>query len=314
VNVLIVNNLRAGQGDAGLYSYVRELVTQGCHVTVRPLTSESPLDVLLADATTFDRVVTAGGDGTASGIAYALRGSGVPIVVYPAGTGNVLALNLKMPPMPSELARITLEGVPLLTDMGEITLDCGPRDPAGAQMSDTFGFLNGAGAGFDARIMEGARELKPIIGMGAYFVSAMQVRQPQVSRFEIDLDGEQIEREGIAVMLINFGKMLLDFSLTHDGSAHDGELEVVVIRTKHMAGLVPAVWAVFLDRIVDHPGRSESLEILRGKQVRVVADPPLPVQYDGEIMPCTTPFEGRVLPDAATFVVPAAYVPDTGKE
>jgi len=304
VHILIVNNLEAGTGDSGLFTFVRELSRKGCEVTVRPMSEATPLVTALRDARQFDRVVAAGGDGTASGVAYALRNTGVPIALYPSGSANLLALNLKLPVTPNELAEVAMNGVPCSTDMGEITC----VSPEGER---TYGFVNAAGAGFDANIMEGARDLKPVLGMGAYFVGAMQKLAPTVARFTIELDGERIEREGIAVVLVNFAKMMFDLSLTHDSSAHDGRLEVMVIRTKYVPGLVPAVWAAVLDRIGgDHPGRSESLEILSASRVRVEAEPAMPMQYDGEVLECQTPFDGRVLDGAATFVVPGSYLPD----
>jgi diacylglycerol kinase family enzyme len=301
VNVLIVSNRSAGQGDSGLLTYVRELLQRRAEVTIRTLSRETTADLVLRDAGTFDRVVAAGGDGTVSAICSALRNSGTPIVVYPAGTANLTALNLRVPITPNEVADLTLNGVPMLTDLGEITSE----GPDGSPLST--GFVTAAGAGFDAAIMDGAQELKPILGFGAYFVSAMQIIQPTVSRFVITLDGETIETEGIAVVLVNFAKMLFDLSLAHDSSAHDGQLEVVVIRSKSVAGLVPAVWAAMLDRISDHPGRSRSLEIHRGRKIKVEAEPALSLQHDGELLEHTTPFEGRVLPDAATFLVPQRY-------
>jgi diacylglycerol kinase family enzyme len=304
VNILIVSNQAAGQGDSGLYAFIRELARRRCEVTLRTLSAQTPLDLVLRDADSFDRVVAAGGDGTVASIAYALRDSDVPIVVYPAGTGNLIALNLRMPITPTEVADVTLAGVPLLTDMGEVSC----TTPDG--MEKRVGFLTSAGAGFDASVMDGARELKPLIGVGAYFVSAMRVLQPTVARFTLGLDGKTVETEGIAVMLVNFAKVLFDLSLTHDSSAHDGELEIVVIRNKSVAGLVPAVWDALLDRLTDgHHDRSKSLEMHRARHVSVSADPPLPMQHNGEIMEADTPFEGHVLPDAVTFVVPAGYLP-----
>ena len=305
MKILVVSNQSAGQGDAGLYGFIRELAGRRCEVTLRTLSTETPLELALRDASSYDRVVAAGGDGTASSIACALKGTGIPIVVYPAGTGNLIALNLKMPVSPSEVADVTVKGLPLLTDLGEVS--CMGADGS----SRTAGFVTAAGAGFDADIMEGARDLKPVLGFGAYFVSAMQLLQPTVARFQLELDGESLETEGIAVMMVNFAKMLFDLSITHDSSAHDGQLEVVVIRTKSVAGLVPAVWAAMLDRITDYPSRSRSLEIHRARSISVSADPPLPMQYDGEILDASTPFEARVLPGAATFVVPARYLPES---
>jgi diacylglycerol kinase (ATP) len=302
LNVLVVDNYRAGQAGSGLYSYARELVRRGSDVTVRPL-DERGLSHATRDASSFDRVVAAGGDGTVSAVAYALRETRVPVVVYPAGTGNLAAINLGMPTTPSEIADLTLVGVPMLTDLGEITCTT-DGDEA------TVGFINAAGCGFDARIMDAARELKPTLGVGAYFVGAMQNLTPTVAQFRVELDDDRvIEAEGIAVVLINFAKMVLDLSLAHDSSGHDGLLEVMILRTKNVAGLVPAVWSAVLDRISGDRPATKGLEVHRASAVKVHSDPPLAMQYDGDLLECTTPFEGRVLPDAATFVVPEGHLP-----
>ena len=85
--------------------------------------------------------------------------------------------------------------------------------------------------------------------------------------------------------------------------ATDGLLEVAIIRTRNVAGLIPAVWQAMLDRIVDLPQR-EGLEIHQAREISVEADPPLPLQFDGEVAGVTTPFSAKVLPGAATFLVP----------
>jgi diacylglycerol kinase family enzyme len=292
VRVLVIDNPRSGQGDAGLYAFVRELVAARAEVVVRPMPPGPPPCELLGDVASFDRVVGGGGDGTASSLAYALRGTGTPILAYPAGTANLLALNLGLPSDPAALARITLEGKTLLTDLGELTV--GDTAPVG--------FAVMAGAGFDAKVMEGAAALKPTLGVGAYFLSVMGNLAPKVADFRLWLDGELLATDGIAVILVNFAKIQFDLAVTHDSDATDGLLEVAVIRTRSAVGLIPTVWQALLDRLGDMPERA-GLEIRKAREIRVESDPPLPLQYDGEVENATTPFSARVLPGSATFVV-----------
>lgn len=299
MKVLVVNNLHAGQGGAGLYEYVRELGRLGAEVTLRTF-SDGDFTLLLRDSSEFDRIVPAGGDGTVSSVAYLLRDTGIPVLPYPSGTANLLAFNLQLPADPSALARLTYDGEVARADLGEfVYVTSSPPLPS------PIGFAVMAGAGFDAKVIEGARELKPLLGPGAYFVSAMQNLTPVVSRFTLGLDGRRVETEGIAVILVNFAKLQFDLSVTHQSNATDGLIEAVVINTKNVAGLLPAVWAALLDRIGQYPDRPKSLEIHSARSITVDADPDLPLQYDGEILGATTPFEARVLPSAATFVVPA---------
>jgi diacylglycerol kinase family enzyme len=313
VRILIVNNLRAGQGDAGLYDYLRHLSLAGAEVTLRALREAGSLDHALRDAEEYDRVVAAGGDGTVSSIAYALRDSGIPIVAYPAGTANLLALNLKLPLDPKGLADTTLAGSTMRVDLGELTCEACVKDVAverrrfpRPRARQRIGFSMMAGAGFDASIVEGARELKSVIGAGAYLVSAMANMEPTFAEIELDLDGRKVETEGSAVILVNFARIQFDLTIAHDSDGTDGLFEVVVIKAKHVTELIPVVLAAWLDHIVDFPDRSQALESYRAKRIEVVTSPPLPLQTDGDLLEGSTPFSGRVLPLAATFIVPAA--------
>jgi len=51
-------------------------------------------------------------------------------------------------------------------------------------------------------------------------------------------------------------------------------------------------------------GRNPRLRYLRGREVVVDADPPLPVQIDGERLERTTPFVASIRPRALSVVVP----------
>lgn len=302
VRVLVIDNPRSGQGDAGLYDYVRELTFAGADVTTRALSEDADLVALLADARSFDRVVSAGGDGTASGVAYALRASGVPIVAYPAGTANLLASNLGLPHDPRALAKVTLDGATMRTDLAEI--ECRSCDVGDGVRTGRLGFAVMAGAGFDADVMESAAALKPMLGAGAYFVSVLQNLAPTRAEIRLTLDGETVETDGIAVILVNFAKITFDIAVTHDSDATDGLLDVAVVRAHNLPALLPDVWAALLDRIGDYPHRP-SLAVYSAREIRVETDPPLPLQSDGEVTDASTPFTARVLPGAATFVVPS---------
>lgn len=296
MNILMVANMRSGLGDPTLYDYVKDLGEAGTEVTLRFLNEGGDLAHLLRDAADYDRVVAAGGDGTLSSVAYALRGSGLPIVPYPAGTANLLARNLHVPFDPHELAKLTLGGRTIDIDVGELSTG------EGAEASRR-GFVIMAGAGFDAAVMAKATELKPLIGEGAYIIGAIQNLQPTVATFDLELDGEHIRTKGIAVILVNLARIQFDLAVTHGSDAQDGLLEVVVVKTRTVAGLIPAIWAALLDRIGHHPARP-SLEVRTARDIRITSTPPLPLQADGDTLQRDTPVSARVLQRAARFVIP----------
>ncbi len=294
MRVLLVVNLKSGQADVGLYDYVRELGASGAEVTMRFCGPGGEIADLLKNASSFDGVVAAGGDGTVSAICHALAGTRTPVLAYPAGTANLLAHNLRIPSDPRELARVTIEGDTTDIDLGELLCD---------RTGSRRGFVIAAGAGYDAAIMEAAEPLKATLGVAAYLVGALQNLTPTVSRFTLELDGRTIHTEGIAVLVMNMVRIQFDLALTHSSDPSDGIFEVVVLRTKNVPELIPAVWAAFLDRFIDNPDRSAGLEIHTASEIHIQADPPLPLQYDGEVLKATTPMCVRVLPRAARMLV-----------
>ncbi|MDO8880057.1 MAG: diacylglycerol kinase family protein [Coriobacteriia bacterium] len=297
MNILIVSNLRSGLGDPTLYEFIRELGSHRAEVTMRFLSEGADLGHLLRDAHEYARIVAAGGDGTVSAIAYQLRDSGIPLLAYPAGTANLLARNLRLPVDPVDLAVATMAGRTVSIDLGELVVPA-----AGARAAHHIGFAIAAGVGYDASVMETAQGLKQTLGEGAYIVGALQNLAPTVARFTIELDDNTIETEGIAVLLVNLARIQFDLQVAHGSDAQDGLLEVVVLKTRTAAGLLPAVWAALVDRLGDHPQRP-GLEIHTASHVKISSEPPLPLQYDGEVLPSATPVIARVLPGAATFIV-----------
>lgn len=295
MRILIIVNSRSGGSDAGLYDFARALGTHGAEMTLRFADGERAIEDLLVDATGFDRVVAAGGDGTASAVCYALRDSGIPVLVYPAGTANLLALNLGMPVEPRALAHTLLEGIALRFDLGEIE-----QMHPGMDVPLKAGFAIMAGAGFDAALVNAAQPMKSTIGAAAYLVAAMTNLAPTTSEFEMALDGEHMTTDGIGVLLLNFGRLQFDVPVASGADPRDGRLEVAVIRSRSVAGLLPAILAGW-----SGAERVPGLDLYAAAHVTVSAYPPLRMQYDGEVADALTPFEARVLPGATTLLLPA---------
>ncbi len=314
MRILTIVNLRSGQADAGLYDYLRALGRAECEIVVRFLGKKRTMASMLEDAKEFDRVVAVGGDGTVSGVCYALRGSGVPMLPYPAGTTNLLALNLRLPTEPLDLAALTTHGAIRSLDIGELTClnpgdDCSP-DGSFEEEADRRrrGFMIMAGAGFDAAIMDAAREYKHTVGWGAYLVGALQNLTPTRSRFKLTLDDEEVERDGIAVLVANAARLKFDLSFSRTSDPADGLFEVIIVRTRNAVELIPAVWTTLASRAINLSDKTPGLEVLRGRKVRVEAEPELALQYDGEYIGANTPFEATVLPGAGTLVVSDAFL------
>ena len=292
MKLLVINNLASGFGEGSVYDFIRSFARDGDEVCVRSTDGTTDVRDLLGDAEAFDAVVASGGDGTVATVSYRLANTGVPILPFPAGTANLLAANLASPMEPHALAKLVREERTLDFDLGEIEVD-GQR----------FGFGIMAGAGYDAAIMHGAAPAKRLLGPMAYFSAALANPLPQTSRFKLDLDGEHVESEGLGILLVNFSKIQFDITVTHENEPRDGVFDVVVLKAQNAFELIPALLAGLLDRGGDFPERTGSLEIHRAREVRVEADPPMEVQYDGEATNLTTPFTAHIMRRAARFFV-----------
>lgn len=293
MKLLIVNNLASGFRDGAIYDFMRAFASDGDEICVRCTDGDTDLADFLRDAEDFDAVVAAGGDGTVASAAYLLAETGIPLLPFPAGTANLLAMNLASPAEPHALARLMREQRLMDFDIGEIELSNGER----------FGFSMIAGAGYDAAIMEGAEPSKRLLGPMAYFTAAFANFAPQFSHITLTIDGKTVETQGVGVLAINFSKLQFGISLVHENLPRDGMFDIVVMNTHDAVGLIPAILSCMLDRAGEFPSRPDAMEVFRCQECTVVADPPLAVQYDGEVTGTMTPFTVRMLPEAARFVV-----------
>lgn len=293
MKLLVINNLASGYREGAIYDFVRSFALDGDEITLRCTDGTTDLRLFLHDAEEYDVVVASGGDGTVSAVTYLLAETGIPVLPFPAGTANLLAMNLASPSEPHALAKMTRAGNLLDFDMGEIELADGER----------MGFMIMAGAGYDATIMKGAAAGKKILGPMAYFTSAVANATPQHADFTLTIDGKVMKSSGVGVLIVNFSKIQFDLSVVHENQPRDGAFDVVVLNTKDAFGLLPALMACILDRSGEFPERSDALEIHRGTEITVDADPALLVQYDGEVTNLKTPFTVRMLPKAARLIV-----------
>ena len=292
VKLLVVNNMSAGFGDGAIYDYLRSVLTDGDEVCMRCTDGTTDIVPFLDDARDYDAVIVSGGDGTVASASYRLAYSGVPILPFPSGTANLLANNLHLPYEPFALANATRAMKTLDFDLGEME--------AGGK---TFGFGIMAGAGYDATIMHDAKPNKKLLGPLAYFQAAVTNALPQKSKIRLDIDGKTIVTEGLGIMLVNFSRIQFEIPVTHGTDARDGTFDIVVLKAENAFGLIPALVAGIMDRDGGNPDRTDSMEIHRGREVEVHADPPFNIQYDGETPDITTPFRARVLQGAARFIL-----------
>jgi diacylglycerol kinase family enzyme/membrane-associated phospholipid phosphatase len=239
-----------------------------------------------------DVVVAAGGDGTVRVVCSEMAGSGIPIGVIPAGTGNLLARNLSIPLSHDGALDAVLRGQDRAIDVVRI---------GGDGLDDTR-FVVMAGLGLDAAIMSGAPDaLKARLGWSAYVVAgAKQLRYPAI-RVDISVDGgEPVRRRARTVVIGNVGSLQAGIPLLPDAKIDDGVLDVVVIAPRRFFGWVPLVIRVMTRR----KRIDEKLDRYTGRTVTITTPHATPRQLDGDTVGAGTTMSAEIEPGRLLVRVP----------
>lgn len=292
MKLLVLNNISAGHSDGSIFDFVRFFARSGDEIVMRTIDGSCDFAAPLADATRFDCVVASGGDGTIARVCYELRYTGVPILVFPSGTANLISQNILSPVDIPALVDLARTGTTFDFDLGEF--DFG---------SNREGFMMMAGCGFDAQIMSTAEPLKSRLGPVAYLRAAFENATPTVSKISLDVDGEHIETEGVGIIAMNFSKLQFDIGLGRENLPADGQLDVCILATQNAWELLPSAIGIAIDRSGRAFEQSNALKYYRGREIRVETDPALHVEYDGEATSYTSPFTLHVLPSATRLIV-----------
>lgn len=224
-----------------------------------------------------DIVLAAGGDGTVRAVAQGLAGTGTPMALLPAGTGNLLARNLDVPHTDLAAALdLVFSESDQRVDVGWLEVDRTGRDAD----PERHAFLVMAGLGFDAAMMAGVEDrLKDRLGYGAYVVSGARALWGPQAKVQIAVDGAApTTARTRAVIVGNCGKLTKQLVLMPDAEIDDGFLDAVVISPRGGIGWGEVAWAIATR---DRRGQRR-VQHLRGERFDITAAEPQEVELDGD--------------------------------
>lgn len=294
---LIIHNPASGPRSDEIYTFMHAFAHPGDEVIMRCIGSGLEPEEAASDATSFDRIVVSGGDGTVANVLDLLRGCNVPILVFPSGTANLYFQNIGNAPDAAALAAACRAGRYACVDMGELFW----QDETGA--TRRHGFINIAGSGFDATIMEKAEDTKGDLGEIAYLLSALSTPEPEISHFVIEHDGQVDELDGISCMVGNTACIQNEINLFPDCRMDDGLIDIAVVEPTTLMGLWPTLAAAVFDPAGRGLGRPQ-FKTFQARSANITCTPSLGMQFDGEVIPNNTGvFGARVLPQCLRIIV-----------
>jgi diacylglycerol kinase (ATP) len=267
---------------------VREALTAaGLDVLVLAGESGPQTTELAADAAKqgVDAVIAVGGDGLMHCVLQAVAGTGVPLGIVPAGSGNDLAGALGIPADPTAAVEVIAAGRTRDIDLG--------RTSAGVWWA---GVLN---AGFDSAVVARAERLWRPRGPLRYDVAAwLEMVRLTPHQMRITLDGVTVEQPVTLVAIGNSPRYGGGMLITPDAKLDDGLFDVLVADAMprlRLARLKPHIHA---GTHVGAPG----VNVHRAAEVTLEA-PDLPAYGDGEPLG-PLPVSTTCVPGALRVLVP----------
>jgi diacylglycerol kinase family enzyme len=211
-------------------------------------------------------VFVCGGDGTVMACVTALAGTEVALAVLPAGTGNLLAVNLGLAGDAATGVQVALDGGRRRIDVGVVEDRC---------------FAVMAGMGFDAQMLEGTSDVaKKRIGWLAYVGGAVKHLRGGPMRVTIRLDrGEVLRRRPRTVIVGNVGRLQGGVRLLNAAEPDDGKLDVAILSPRTLAHWVALGWAVLRRK-----ERVPLMETYTAARIEIHSAKPQPRQLDGDLI------------------------------
>jgi len=290
---LVIHNKMAGRLKAPMLTAVlKQLHQRGAKVRLEAAASVEE-DIELARTAValqdVDAVIAAGGDSTIRGVALGLKGTQMPLGIIPAGTGNVLAQEIRLG-NPRRIAQTLIQGPPRRIRMG---------------MANGEPFLLMAGAGFDAQIVRDLdHDLKQRIKKAAYVGPTLRALATPFPRFSIKFAEDEKQGEirhvyKAAFVVVTRARFYGGrFVMAPDADLSSDELQVVMFMNSGRLGMVRSLLGLAMggngrlkEKAVSADGRfvgnimkTPGVMIRATRHVRIESDSAFATQIDGDYL------------------------------
>jgi diacylglycerol kinase (ATP) len=237
-------------------------------------------------------VIVCGGDGTINEVAQSLVGTETALAVWPSGTANVLAKELRLPRNAKALAT-------LIANNSIRTISAGRATKPGTEWQRYFLLM--AGIGLDAAVVESVDlELKKVAGKGAYWAAGLNflARMP-LTPFSLNFNGRQ--HESTFAVISNAACYASVFSLAPGACIDDDKFNVCVFNTRSRLAYLSYA---FLSMTGSHKFGPGVIYQETG-EAHANSNDQAPVQLDGDVVG-KLPMNFEIVPQALRIYAPLA--------
>ncbi len=283
---IVVYNPTAGRGQAAKLREEAQIRLGDSFEWVSTLRAGHAVELAREAAKTHPVVVAFGGDGTVGDVMRGVLGTECTLGVLPAGTGNDLARNLRIPLDMKEAVSTVLGGHVRKIDIG--TMNGTP-------------FINNAGLGFDAQVM---RTMNSSIrfkkGQTAFILATLKTL-PKFKPFTVTMvvdDEETITEKAMLVSILNGPMYAGGMMAAPTADMDDGQLDVMLVRALPKPQLLALFPKVIAGKHVGNP----AVRMLKVRKMTITCTPPQPLNIDGDVQ-LPAPVEIGVIPKALKVLV-----------
>jgi YegS/Rv2252/BmrU family lipid kinase len=228
-----------------------------------------------------------GGDGIVQRCIDVLAGTGVPLAILPAGTANLLASNLGVPPDLETAVEVGLHGDDRELDVGRVN-------------GERFGVM--AGAGLDARMIRAADGgLKDRFGRAAYVWTAAKELRSEPFTARIEVNGDLWYKGNASCILVgNVGSLFAGVDVFENARPDDGLLELGVSNAEGLGD-----WArTMAQTVIGTATKSPFVQSTKAKKIVVELSRKVPYELDGGERGASKRIKAKVEPAALRVRVP----------
>ena len=264
---LILNPKAKGEKARAVFRFVLEHATRFAIYATRSRQEAIELAQYFA-AQGEPMVAAAGGDGTLNAVVEGLMNSETSLGVLPTGTMNVFAREMGIPwsTLPEALE----------------VIDGGHRKGIDLFTMNTSPFLQMAGVGFDAYVIEGTTwESKKRFGPLSYLMTAAKVlpKDPPLLRVRT---AEGMEDEGVFVLVGNGALYGGQFRIFQTAANDDQLLDVILFKSVGLSLIQSSLAGLARGGIgTDFP--DGSVEYFQTTSLEIMADREVPAEIDGDL-------------------------------